>query len=281
MGLLYLEPQYIDRSRLRNRWWQSAVSAAGLIASAIITLFLALLFQISLAYGNTTYGWISSALACLIFLQIFLIIINSFPIPSLDGYGVIELWLPTERQVRLNKISNQLLLFLFMLLLIVKPLGLFLGNFSTTIAKFIGVPSPAILTGFRAFSQSSSILLIAFIDLLFLFQRLTHRPYEAWYDKGKSLGQAQKYEEAIAAFDKAIQNQPDHCKAWLEKGLIFSYLKNYEIALVCFKKPLEINSAYKLAWFGQAQELENMQCYEDALECYHKVAQFEPGNAFD
>ncbi len=272
---------YIDTRRLRNRWWQSAVSAAGPIASAIVTLFLALLFQVSLAYGDTNYGWISPALACLIFLQIFVIIINSLPIPSLDGYGVIEPWLPIKIQTRLNKISNQLLLFLFMLLLIVKPLSLFLGDLSTKIAESLGVPSPAILTGFRAFSQSSAILLIALIGLLFLFQRLTRKSHEVWYEKGKALMQAQKYEEAIAAFDKAIQNKPDYYEAWLEKGLIFDYLKKYEIAIVCFEKALKINPNYNLAWFGQAQVLENIQRFEDALESYRKVTQIAPANAFD
>ncbi len=116
-------------------------------------------------------------------MQIFVIIINSLPIPALDGYDLIEPWLPTEMQVRLNKISDQLLLFIFMLLLIVKPLGLFLGSLSTAIAEFIGVPSSAILTGFVSFGKFSRILLIAVIGLLILVRKLTRKLYEVWYEK--------------------------------------------------------------------------------------------------
>ncbi len=270
---------YIDTRRLRNRWWQSAVSVAGLIASAIVTLLLALLFQISLTYGNTDYWWISPALACLIFLQIFVIIINSLPIPSLDGYGVIEPWLPIKIQTRLNKISNQLLLFLFMLLLIVKPLSLFLGSLSTTIAESLGVPSLVIAIGFSAFSQSSAILLIALIGLLFLFKRLTRKPYEVWYEKGKALRQAQKYEEAIAAFDKSIQIKPDYYEAWFEKGLTFESVKEYERALCCLEKTLKINPNHEsawLCWYGIGVSQSNLKCYEQALYSYKQSTKLNP-----
>ncbi len=118
-------------------------------------------------------------------MQIFVIIINFLPISALDGYNLIEPWLPTEMQVRLNKISNQLLLFIFMLILIVKPLCLFLGSLSTAIAEFIGVPSSAILTGFGSFSKFSRILLIAVIGLLFLVRKLTCKLYEVWYEKSR------------------------------------------------------------------------------------------------
>ena len=48
---------YINHHRLRNRWWQSAVSAAGLISSTIFTLLLAALFQPVLAWKDTEYWW--------------------------------------------------------------------------------------------------------------------------------------------------------------------------------------------------------------------------------
>ena len=48
---------YINH-RLRHRWWQSTVSAAVPISSAIFTLLLAPLFQPALASRNTEYQWI-------------------------------------------------------------------------------------------------------------------------------------------------------------------------------------------------------------------------------
>ena len=49
---------YINHHRLRNRWWQSAVSVAGLISSTIFTLLLAALFQPVLTWNDTEYWWI-------------------------------------------------------------------------------------------------------------------------------------------------------------------------------------------------------------------------------
>ena len=44
--------------------------------------------------------------AFLIHLEIYVIIINSLPIPSLDGYGVIQPWLPNEMQARRESLVN-------------------------------------------------------------------------------------------------------------------------------------------------------------------------------
>lgn len=167
---------YINRGKLRNRWWQSAVSAGGPIASAIITLLLAIPFQLSLALRDTQYGWLSPALACLIFLQIYVTIINSLPIPSLDGYGVIEPWLPRKLQIQFAKYSESGFIFLFMLLWFVKPINLFFSSSSTIIAQNLGVPPIAIAAGFALFKQSSGILLIAVIGVVFLVRRIM-RPH--------------------------------------------------------------------------------------------------------
>ena len=169
---------YIDRRKLRNRWWQSAVSAAGPIASAIVTLLLAIPFQMSLALRHTQYWWLYPALACLIFLQIYVTIINSLPIPSLDGYGVIEPWLPRELQRQLAKYSTSGFIFRFLLLLFIKPLNLFFDNSSTVIAQILGVPPIATAAGFALFKKSSTVLLLIVIGVVFIIRRITRKPHE-------------------------------------------------------------------------------------------------------
>ncbi len=169
---------YINHHRLRNRWWQSAVSAAGLISSTIFTLLLAALFQPILAWRDTEYWWICPALAFLIHLEIYVIIINSLPIPSLDGYGVIQPWLPNEMQARLRKFSKDGILFLFMVLWFVAPVGKFFGSLSNNIAQLIGVPLETISVGFALFNRASGILLLATIALIFLIRRVRQKPHE-------------------------------------------------------------------------------------------------------
>lgn len=41
---------------------------------------------------------------------------------------------------------------------------------------------------------------------------------DEWNDKGIALGYQGKYDDAIAAFDKAIEIDPKHANAWIIKG---------------------------------------------------------------
>ena len=170
---------YINEEKLRNRWWRSAVSAAGPITSIIFTLLMAILFQLSLGLQQTGYQWLTPALAVLIYLEIFVVIINSLPIPSLDGYGTIEPWLPEQVQSHLRKFSKYGILFLLMLLWVVKPVSRFLGNLSATLAQNLGIPRETIGIGFALFSQFAGILLLATIGIIFLIRRLTQKPHQA------------------------------------------------------------------------------------------------------
>lgn len=166
---------YINHNRLRNRWWQSAVSAAGPITSAIVALLLALPFKLGLALPNSESVWIWSALAFLIYLEIYVTIINSLPIPSLDGYGVIEPWLPHKVQTQLNKFSKYGILFLFGMLWFVQPVSRFFGELSTSIASFIGVPIEMIGVGSTLFHRTAGILLLAAVGIILIIRRLTRK----------------------------------------------------------------------------------------------------------
>lgn len=204
---------YINHHRLRNRWWQSAVSAAGPISSAIVTVLLAIIFKLLSASSNSETNWLLPALALLIFLEIYVIIINSLPIPSLDGYGAIAPWLPDELQVKLNKISGPALIVLFMLLWYVKPLNSFLSSLAFAIAQSIGVSDLLIAQGFSLFNGFSGILLLVGVGLALLLRRLMRKPYERWYENGNALAKAKKYEKAIAAYDQAIKLKSDYYEA--------------------------------------------------------------------
>lgn len=91
--------------------------------------------------------------AFLIHLEIYLILINSLPIPSLDSYGVIQLWLANEIQTRLRKFSKYEILFLFMVLWFVAPVGKFFGSLSNSIAQLISVPLETTSVGFALFNR--------------------------------------------------------------------------------------------------------------------------------
>jgi len=50
----------------------------------------------------------------------------------------------------------------------------------------------------------------------------------------------QRYEEALASYDKAIEIKPDNYYAWQNRGSALGYLQRYEEAIASYKKVIEI-----------------------------------------
>lgn len=89
---------YINIFALRKPKYRSLVSAAGPIANLLVTLALALPFAnfpFYLLFRYLPENFLM-AIAFLAFLQITSIIINLLPIPGLDGFGILEPFLPRE-----------------------------------------------------------------------------------------------------------------------------------------------------------------------------------------
>lgn len=96
---------YIERQRLRSRWWSSAVSFAGPFANMIMAVVCAAPFFLGLIETETQSFFgvflqdptrLEAALAFTIFLQITAIALNLLPIPPLDGFGIIEPYLDEQ-----------------------------------------------------------------------------------------------------------------------------------------------------------------------------------------
>jgi Zn-dependent protease len=153
---------YINRGRLRSHWWESAVSAAGPLASIVVTILLAIPFGLGWATPSLQH-WIWPSLAFLILLEIASILLNLLPIPPLDGYGIIEPWLPRKTQIQLNKFSQYGIWVIFALLWYVQPLNQLFWNWTYTISNFLGVPPQMASQGYDLFRQQSNILILGWL----------------------------------------------------------------------------------------------------------------------
>lgn len=109
---------YIERHRLRSKWWNSAVSAAGPFANFICLI----IFSAPFWLGYVTYDRIFErpnlwlALAFLVFLEVTAILFNLLPFPPLDGFGIIEPFLPPDMAMSLRSLGFVglfLIIFLF------------------------------------------------------------------------------------------------------------------------------------------------------------------------
>ncbi|HLO48418.1 MAG TPA: tetratricopeptide repeat protein [Kamptonema sp.] len=97
-----------------------------------------------------------------------------------------------------------------------------------------------------------------------------------WKDKAKALYELKKYSESRAACDKAIQLNPDYLEAWTARGYALDKLQQDREAIASFEKALEIQPNYPEAWKGRGDALLNLQRYEDAIASYEKALKFQP-----
>ncbi|WP_399924649.1 site-2 protease family protein [Streptomyces kanamyceticus] len=82
---------FIERGRIRGRWKHSLISAAGPLTNVLFAVVCTAPFWLGALDGVPDA--FRYALAFLALLQVTAAILNSLPIPGLDGYGVIEPWL--------------------------------------------------------------------------------------------------------------------------------------------------------------------------------------------
>jgi Zn-dependent protease len=96
---------YVETHRLRSLRWNSIVSAAGPLASALMALIFSLPFLFSLVSGLQIYlePVLWGALAAVAMLNISGVLFNLLPIPPLDGFGIIAAWLPPELRQWLSR----------------------------------------------------------------------------------------------------------------------------------------------------------------------------------
>jgi Zn-dependent protease len=147
---------FIDRRALRSRAAQSGVSAAGPLVNLAVAIVLALAFWIGWGargadalysgglYESGALFWV--AVAFLLFLQVTAAILNLLPVPGLDGYGIIEPYLPRPWAARAARIAPYAVLGLFALLWIPAVNGAFFSAIYGLVA-LLGVPGELVGVG--------------------------------------------------------------------------------------------------------------------------------------
>jgi Zn-dependent protease len=104
---------WIDRGRIPGRLRHSLISAAGPLANLVFAVALAVSVNV-LADDDHQLFWFG--LAFLTFLQVTAAVLNLLPIPGLDGFGIVEPYLPRAFVRRANEIGGYAFFILIALL---------------------------------------------------------------------------------------------------------------------------------------------------------------------
>ena len=143
---------YINMGAIKDKMQRSLVSAAGPIATAGFAFILLTPFFLGLdKSANVEQSVFWSGLALLAFLQITALLFNLLPVPGLDGFGIIEPFLPEALMIKLRKVGGLFILAIFFLLFNDTPFRDAFWSSIKWIADILNLNMLLISNGFKLF----------------------------------------------------------------------------------------------------------------------------------
>jgi len=92
---------------------------------------------------------------------------------------------------------------------------------------------------------------------------------------GVALGNAGKYNEAVASCRRALVLRPDYFEAYQNLGAALGYLGQYEAARECYQKALTINPDSALTYNDLGMVFNNLARHEAAASSYRKAIELD------
>jgi superkiller protein 3 len=78
----------------------------------------------------------------------------------------------------------------------------------------------------------------------------------AWNNRGASLDNLRRHDDAIDSYEEAIMIDPFDIYAWNNKGVALSALGRHDEAIKCFDKAILIQPGYTTAWKNKSVALQ-------------------------
>jgi CheY-like chemotaxis protein/TolA-binding protein len=121
-----------------------------------------------------------------------------------------------------------------------------------------------------------------------LFDRMFGKTANSWYHKGVDLYYKHgKYQEALQAFDRVLEIEPDHAGAWNGRGICLKELGRYEEAIQCFNRVIAINPADEEVHYNRGEALEklgksngDLKLFEEAIRSFDAVLNLNPYHVY-
>lgn len=101
-----------------------------------------------------------------------------------------------------------------------------------------------------------------------------------WRRYGYWLDVASKYEDALRAYDKAVELAPDAAGIWNDRGVCLGHLDRQDEELKCYQRATEIDPNYVLGWRNRALTLRRLNCYEEALSAADMALKLDPKHSY-
>jgi tetratricopeptide (TPR) repeat protein len=99
---------------------------------------------------------------------------------------------------------------------------------------------------------------------------------EKWFRKGLQLEQSGASQDAIRAYETAVQLDPKSAGAWVNLGTIYFNSKQFRKAEEYYRRALQADAGYALAHFNIGNLYDERGDYERALEHYKHAVELSP-----
>jgi len=98
----------------------------------------------------------------------------------------------------------------------------------------------------------------------------------SWCNKGFILDYQRKYDEAIDAYDEAIELDPNYAKAWNSKGITLSKQNKLNEGIKCFDEATRLDPNYADAWKNKGIVLYGQGKYDEAVKAFDEATKIDP-----
>jgi tetratricopeptide (TPR) repeat protein len=106
--------------------------------------------------------------------------------------------------------------------------------------------------------------------------RYTHNE---WHQQGESFYDANRYDEAIQAFSKAIEINPEHASAYNNRGAAWHRKGDYEKAIADFSKAIEIDPKDDRSYYDRGLAWYKKGGFDRAIADLSKAIELDPKDA--
>lgn len=100
--------------------------------------------------------------------------------------------------------------------------------------------------------------------------------HQAWSNQGSAYFHQGQFERAIAAYERALAIKDDYPEAWNNKGGALAKLRQHENALVAYNRAVQLKPDYVEAWNNRGLALAELGRYKEAVTSYNRALKQKP-----
>jgi Zn-dependent protease len=138
---------YIERWRIRNRYWLSAMSLAGPLSNLLFAIILGLILR----FSPVTNSGIWPGVSFLLVLQISAVLFNLIPLPPFDGYNAIEPFLHPVIRMQVDRFRDMAIWIVLLAFWFIPFIGSFFWGRVFIFSTFLGVDWDIAVNGLQRF----------------------------------------------------------------------------------------------------------------------------------